>query len=223
MDGWHLGRLEWCFQYKASKGLLLSDPGLENLKPKILGSLRGPISSSLQTSNQLEAIRRLMEQLQSAEFAAGAFDAQMLLGYDLDRVIQAGRSLFTKLVPITGEYDPAERAIQRIADIPKRYYTGLSQYMSAKSEVKLSESSINIQRMSLGPAGAAYIKSTNHLTLEKMNLSVSGQLRPYFEAAMKKIRTGSRSNPIKNPHDLARSLYTRCGNGISWITSLTVK
>ena len=147
----------------------------------------------------------------------------MLLECDLDRAVQAGRSLFTKLVPITGEYDPAERAIQRIADIPKRYYTGLSQYMSAKSEVKSSESSINIQRMSLGPAGAAYIKSTNHPTLEKMNLSVSGQLRPYFEAAMKKIRTGSRSNPIKNPHDLARSLYTRCGNEISWITSLTVK
>ena len=41
-----------------------------------------------------------------------------------------------------GEYDPADRATQRIADM---------QYMSAESEVESSESSIHIQRMSLGP------------------------------------------------------------------------
>ena len=57
----------------------------------LLGSLRGPVSAPVQTSNQLEAIRRLMELLQSAGFAAGAFDAQVLLECDLDRVIEAGR------------------------------------------------------------------------------------------------------------------------------------
>ena len=67
-----------------------------------------------------------MEILQSAGFAGKAFDAQMLLKCDLDRVM---RSLFTKLIPLTGEYDLADRASQRIADIPKGYHTGSSHYM----------------------------------------------------------------------------------------------
>ena len=51
MDGWQLDRLEWCFHYKALEGLLSSDPFLKILKPKLLGSLCGPISAPLQTSN----------------------------------------------------------------------------------------------------------------------------------------------------------------------------
>ena len=75
-----------------------------------------------------------MELLQNAGFTAGAFDAQVLLECDHDRVIQAGRSLFSKLVPLTGERDTVDQTIQPIADIPKGYHTGSSQYMSAESE-----------------------------------------------------------------------------------------
>ena len=49
-----------------------------------------------------------------------------------------------------------------------------------------SELLIKIQRMSLGPAGAAHIQSASQPTLEKMNPSGSVQLQSYFEAAMKK-------------------------------------
>ena len=117
--GWQLDQLEWCFHWKALKDLLSSDPVLKILKPKLIGSLRGPISAPIPTPNQLEAIRRLMELLQNAGFTAGAFDAQVLLECDHDRVIQAGRSLFSKLVPLTGERDPVDQTIQPIADIPK--------------------------------------------------------------------------------------------------------
>ncbi|CAI5722094.1 unnamed protein product [Peronospora effusa] len=68
--------------------------------------------------------------------------------------------------------------------------------MSAESEEE-SDDSINMQRMSLGPAGAAHIRerlapikareqSTTALTAEDMNVTGSGQLQSYFEAAMRK-------------------------------------
>lgn len=75
------------------------------MKPKLIRSLRGPILAPTPTSNLLDAIRRLMELLQSAGFAAGDFDAQTLLECDHDQVIQAGRALFAKLVPLTVEYN----------------------------------------------------------------------------------------------------------------------
>ena len=158
--------------------MLSSDPALKIMKPKLIGSLRGPISAPIQTSNLLDAIRRLMELLQSAGFAAGDFDAQTLLECDHDQVIQAGRALFAKLVPLTGEYDSGDRAIPNVADIPKGYHTGSSQYLSAESEVE-SDMSINIERMSLGPAGMASVQ-------QNMDATGSGQLSSYFEAAMKK-------------------------------------
>ena len=96
---------------------------------------------------------------------------------DLDRVM---RSLFTKLIPLTGEYDLADRASQRIADIPKGYHTGSSHYMWAESELESSESSINIQRMSLEPAGTAPIQSASQPTLRKMTPCGSGQLQSYL-------------------------------------------
>ena len=43
---------------------------------------------------------------------------------------------------------------------------------------------------SLGPADASHIRSTDQPTLEKMNLSGTGQLQSYFEAAMRKYEQG---------------------------------
>ncbi|CAI5729121.1 unnamed protein product [Peronospora effusa] len=121
--GWLLDQIEWCFHWKALKDLLSSDPVLMILKPKLIGSLRRPISAPIPTPNQLEAIRRLMELLQNDGFTTGAFDAKVLLECDHDRVIQEGRSPFSKLVPLTGECDPVDQAIQPIVYIPKGYHT----------------------------------------------------------------------------------------------------
>ena len=64
--------------------LLLCDPVLKILKPKLMGSLQGPVTAPIETANQLEAIRRVMKLLQEAGFIAGEFDAQILLECDHD-------------------------------------------------------------------------------------------------------------------------------------------
>ncbi|MCY0726090.1 hypothetical protein OVW19_30570, partial [Klebsiella pneumoniae] len=70
--------------------------------------------------------------------------------------IHACRSLYDKLIPLTGKRESADQAVGTIADVPKGHYTGSSQYASAESEME-SDNSVGIQRMSLGPSGAALI------------------------------------------------------------------
>ena len=98
IEGWKLDQLEWGYHWKQLKELLIRDPVLKILKPKLIGSLQGPILAPIATSNQLEAIRHLMNLLQEAGFAAGAFDAQILLEFSADQVIQASR-LFSRSWP----------------------------------------------------------------------------------------------------------------------------
>ena len=196
VKGWKMDQLEWGYHWKELNKLLASDPVLMILKPELIGSLRGPISAPIATANQLEAIRRLTTILQDDGFAAGAFDAQELLECDSNQVIHASRSLFAKLSPLTGNHDAVDQAIMPIDDIPKGYHTGSSQYASAESEMGSSDS-MNIQRMSLGPTGAALLRermapikiearSTKEATPQDANPIGSGQLQSYFEAAMKK-------------------------------------
>ena len=87
---------------KEPKKLLSSDPVLKTIKPKLTGSLRGPITAPKPTPNVLEALRSLINLLTEAGFTAGTFNAKTLLECNHDRVIAAERSLFKTLSPLLG-------------------------------------------------------------------------------------------------------------------------
>ena len=165
-----------------------SDPVLRILKPTLIGSLTVPVSSPVTPSNQLEAIRSLMKLLEDAGYIAGSFDAQLLMECHHDQVIRAGKSLFEKLIPLTGECDCEDQAAPPDQSAPRGYHTGSSQYASAESEVE-SEDSIPIQRMPLGPSGADLIRErASQKNIKGRSTEVpadSGHLQSYFEAAMK--------------------------------------
>ena len=93
-------------------------------------------------------------------------------------------------------------------------HTGSSRYASAESDLD-SDVSFGIQRMSLGPAGAALVgdrmdsanggaRSTPVADLQATNTIESGQLQAYFKAAMDKlIRDHERQN-ASHPIELER-------------------
>ena len=85
------------------------------------------------------------------------FDAKKLLDCKQDQVIRACRSLIEGLAPLAGAYKREDQAFLAIADTPRGYHTGSSQYASAKSEIDL-DGSIRIQRMSLGPSGTSHLR-----------------------------------------------------------------
>ena len=164
IEGWKLDQLEWQYHWKQLKELLIHDPVLKILKPKLIGSLQGKITAPIASANQLEAIRCLMALLQGVGFTAGAFDAQVLLECSVDQVLQASRSLYAKLLPLVGDQDvknqviePIGQMIEPIGNILEADHTGSSQYASAGSEAE-SDMSMGIQRMSLGPAGATFLR-----------------------------------------------------------------
>uniref|UniRef100_A0AAV1VN59 Uncharacterized protein n=1 Tax=Peronospora matthiolae TaxID=2874970 RepID=A0AAV1VN59_9STRA len=139
---------------KKLKKLLSSDPVLKTIKPKLTGSLRGPITVPKPTSNVLEALRRLINLLTEAGFTAGTFYAQTLIESNHDRVIATGQSLFKMLSPLLGIRDPGDNPTppictsdQRITpritmdqvptpinDSHKGEHTGSSRYALAESE-----------------------------------------------------------------------------------------
>ena len=83
-EGWQLDQLAQGFYRKALKNLLLSDPVLKILKPKLIGEIQGPISLPKAAANTLEGITAITRLLQEAGYVAGAFDASELLECEED-------------------------------------------------------------------------------------------------------------------------------------------
>ena len=132
-EGWQLDQLAQGFHWKALKNLLSSDPVLRILNPKLIGEIQGPISRTKVVTNAVKGISVINQLLQDAGYVAGAFDAHELLKCDQDQVIHACRSLYDKLIPLTGKCESADQALVTIADVPRGYHTGSSHYASAES------------------------------------------------------------------------------------------
>uniref|UniRef100_A0AAV1TUP4 Uncharacterized protein n=1 Tax=Peronospora matthiolae TaxID=2874970 RepID=A0AAV1TUP4_9STRA len=141
----------------ALKNLLSSDFLQRILNPKLIEETQGPISRPKVATNAVEGISAIIQLLQDAGYVAGAFDANELLERDQDQVIHACRSLYDKLISLTGKCKSADQAVATIADVPRGYHAGSSQYASAEYEME-SYDSVGIQRMSLGPSGATYLR-----------------------------------------------------------------
>ena len=87
-------------------------------------------------TNAMEGISAIIQLLQDAGYVAGAFDANKLLECDQDQVIHAYRSLYDKLIPLTGKCQSGDQAVATIADVPREYHTESSHHASAESEMK---------------------------------------------------------------------------------------
>ena len=197
-EGWQLDQLEQKFHWKELEDLLSNDPVLRILDPKLLGELQGPISCAKVATNAVEGISAIIQMLQDAGYVAGAFDANQLLECDQDQVIYACRSLYDKLIPLTGKRKSADQAVATIAEVPRGYHTGSSQYASGESEME-SDDSVGFQRMSLGPSGAALL--CDRFESVKMNsrskatgakgqktITTQGLLQTYLDEAMERFR-----------------------------------
>ena len=80
-------------------------------------------------------LRCIIQLLHNAGYVARVFDANKLLECDQDQVTHTYRSLYEKLIPLTGTCEATNQAKKTIADVPRDYHTGSSQYASAESEM----------------------------------------------------------------------------------------
>uniref|UniRef100_H3GGM9 Retrotransposon gag domain-containing protein n=1 Tax=Phytophthora ramorum TaxID=164328 RepID=H3GGM9_PHYRM len=131
-----------------------------------------------------------MRMLKEAGIVLGSFDANELFDLELPIIRESTLSLFAKLTPLVGSVVP----VQRERPAPTRSQTGSSQYASATSEAG-SDSSIELQRMTLGPAGAAMLQSRKERSETKPTVIATSdpaqappeRMQSFFNAAMERF------------------------------------
>ena len=98
---------------------------------------------------------------------------------------------------LTGKCESTDQAATTIADVPRGYHTGSSQYASADSGME-SDDSVGIQRVSLGPSGAVHLRDRDEMikiepqttiTCAKgeMTSTMQGHLRTYLDEAIERF------------------------------------
>ena len=160
MEGWQLDQLAQGYHWKALRNLLSSDPVLQILNPKLIGEIQSPISPLTVTTNPLDGINAIIQLPHDAEYVAEVFDANKLLECDQDQVIHACRSLYNKLNPLKGKCESTNQATTTIADVPRGYHTGSSQYASADSEMESDDSAGNHADVSRPKWGSTSTRSS---------------------------------------------------------------
>ncbi|KAH7460378.1 uncharacterized protein KRP23_14746 [Phytophthora ramorum] len=189
-DGWTEEQLESVFYRKDLYKFLTEDRTMKIMQLKLIGDLQGPVKAPREVSNKLDAVKALMRMLKEAGIVLGAFDANELFDLELETIREATLTLFAKLTPMVGSVVPIQQA--RLPTV--RSQTGSSQYASATSEAG-SDSSVELQRMTLGPAGVAMLRSHKDRSEVKTSADPrSGQaqatpdrMQTFFNAAMERF------------------------------------
>uniref|UniRef100_A0AAV1T9B4 Uncharacterized protein n=1 Tax=Peronospora matthiolae TaxID=2874970 RepID=A0AAV1T9B4_9STRA len=194
MEGWEIDQLQRRLHWTQLQALLSTEPGLTIVEPEMTGPLRG--STPQAATSKMEAV---------------------LLHCNLDQVITASRSLFKALVPLTGNYDSADREITTIIMVKEEdcLPAASSHYASAESIADDSDG-LKIKRMSLEPSGAALLRDHHEhptpttgplrLTTEPVNvMDDPDQMQIFFAKAMEKFmrvqqRRPPRSEPTSRPN-----------------------
>ena len=118
-----LDQLGYKSQWKELKSIFFDDPVLRVLRPKLIGSLCGPVSTPGKATNLIDASRMLTQLLKEAGFTLGDFDAEVLFDCGKDRIMTAAHTLFEKLSSLVGNRDQVEETKPTI-DTQKEYLTG---------------------------------------------------------------------------------------------------
>ena len=79
MEYWQLHQLAKGYHWKTLNNLLLSEPVVRILKPKLIGGIQGPVPPPAVASNILEKKNGIMRLLHDAGFVAGVFVANKML------------------------------------------------------------------------------------------------------------------------------------------------
>ncbi|KAE9190895.1 hypothetical protein PF005_g19064 [Phytophthora fragariae] len=82
---------------------LIEDVGMQILRPKIVGDLRGPVSRPTPGSNKLDASKALLRLLKEADIVAGSFATGALFDLELSEIEHTSQNLFALLKPLVGE------------------------------------------------------------------------------------------------------------------------
>ncbi|KAE9264423.1 hypothetical protein PR003_g32808, partial [Phytophthora rubi] len=191
-----LKQFEDALKRKKLQAFLVEDSVMKIMRLKIVGTLQGPVTAPVVTTDKLDAIKMLMHLLKEAGIVQGAFEVNELFDRDVSDITRSTMTLHLMLAPLVGSTKIEIDTAPAVSPRSPEYQTGSSQYASATSEAE-SESSDDLQRMTLGPSGAAMLqqrKMKEETTHQQPALTASAFVAPdrgstdrmqsFFNAAM---------------------------------------
>ncbi|OWZ00962.1 hypothetical protein PHMEG_00027741, partial [Phytophthora megakarya] len=149
---WANEDLAQVFYKKDLFSFLLDDPVMKILNPTLIGELLGPTMEPEETPRQLEAATQLLRMLKDAGITPETFNASELFDLETSVIQHSARVLYEKLEPLVGSIAQPETVKLTPTSSP-------SQYASATSEAE-SDSSADLQRMTLGPSGEEMLRDS---------------------------------------------------------------
>ncbi|CAI5706020.1 unnamed protein product [Peronospora farinosa] len=172
---WTEENLEEAYHRNKLKKFLRKDPVMKALKVKLLDQVHGPITALPTTTTDLEVLKAVMNMLHEAGMDAGNFTAETLFDFGFETLKKTLVTLHGHLKTLVGEFLPKEvpRQDGGVVDpgvgSPSASLgesSPRSQYESATSSM-MSALMDTVDRMQLGPAGAALlearIRETGHM------------------------------------------------------------
>ncbi|KAE8881272.1 hypothetical protein PF005_g27784 [Phytophthora fragariae] len=152
-----LEQFEDALKRKKLQAFLVEDLVMKIMRLKIVGTLQGPVTAPVVTTDKLGAIKMLMHPLKEAGIVQGAFEVNELFERDVSDITRSTMSLHLILTPLVGSTKIEIDTTPAVSPHSPEYQTGSPQYASATS-VADSETSVDLQRMTLGPSGAAMLQ-----------------------------------------------------------------
>ncbi|KAE8995697.1 hypothetical protein PR003_g26366 [Phytophthora rubi] len=156
---WSEAALEFAYNRQELQKFIDRDPVLQILRPRQIGTPKGPVAAPTASENKLDLVKSLLSLLKETGLVASPFDADELFDLDEEVIRSSAKGLFGKLKPLVGEIptdqDPMVPDPRSSPQIGSTGYRTASPYLSAAEPG--SDSSSEPRRMSLGPSGAAML------------------------------------------------------------------
>ncbi|KAE9165316.1 hypothetical protein PF002_g31386 [Phytophthora fragariae] len=158
---WSEAALEFAYNRQELQKFIDRDPLLQILRPRQIGTPKGPVAAPTASENKLDLVKGLLSLLKETGLVASPFDADELFDLAMEVIQSSAEGLFGKLKSLVGEIptdqDPTAPDPRTSPQIGSTGYRTASPYLSAAEPG--SDSSSEPRRMSLGPSGAAMLEA----------------------------------------------------------------
>ncbi|KAE9170005.1 hypothetical protein PF005_g27731 [Phytophthora fragariae] len=158
---WSEAALEFAYNRQELQKFIDRDPLLQILRPRQIGTPKGPVAAPTASENKLDLVNGLLSLLKETGLVASPFDADELFDLDMEVIQSSAEGLFGKLKSLVGEIptdqDPTAPDPRSSPQIGSTGYRTASPYLPAAEPG--SDSSSEPRRMSLGPSGAAMLEA----------------------------------------------------------------
>lgn len=166
-EDWSEGELEKAYHLNQLKIFLRKDPVMKTLKVKMLGRVHGPISPLPFTTTDLETTKAILNLLRKVGMIVGNFKAETLFDFGFEALNDTLTALHKYLKALVGEVLPkrVQGQVKEMMDPALSPSLGSLDGSSSRYEYASATSSMvsalmdTVDRMQLGPAGAAMLQA----------------------------------------------------------------